>query len=96
MCSQGAQLVHRSFEDQKSNFFTPMAPSSISKIAGLVLFGDPDKNKPIPGITTANTDTICADEDLICDGLPLPGPAHLTYAEDAVGAAEFVLGKINI
>jgi hypothetical protein len=40
--------------------------------------------------------TYCFEDDLICDGLPIVLPAHLSYALDAVPAATMVADLVQV
>ncbi|KKY15688.1 putative cutinase precursor [Phaeomoniella chlamydospora] len=94
--SQGAQVIHLAVKTASSSTFTPITTSALEKVAAVVLFGDPDEDQSLPGIAESDVETFCAKDDLICDGLPIPLPAHLSYADDADNAAEFVEGKISL
>jgi cutinase len=65
-----------------------------SHVSAVVFFGDPDDGQALQGIAANIEQTYCFDTDLICDGLPIVLPAHLSYAVDAVPAAEFVAGIV--
>ncbi|KAJ4410023.1 hypothetical protein N0V82_009328 [Gnomoniopsis sp. IMI 355080] len=79
--SQGSQLAHNAAE---------MLPADvISKVAGAVLFGDPDNGQAVQGVDAAKTKVICHDGDAICAGQALVLPPHLTYGDDADAAAQF-------
>ncbi|KAJ4420888.1 hypothetical protein N0V82_004067 [Gnomoniopsis sp. IMI 355080] len=79
--SQGAQLVHNA---------AAMLPASVmDKVAGAVLFGDPDDGTAVQGVSSAQTLVICHPGDLICAHTAIVEPQHLTYSENAVQAANF-------
>lgn len=59
-----------------------------------MLFGDPNNGDPFPGSLNSNVKTFCHDGDLICDGWPIPMPAHATYEYDAPAAAEYVAARL--
>ena len=40
--------------------------------------------------------TYCFEADLICDALPVVDTYHLSYAVDAVPAADFVAGLVSV
>ncbi|KAI9815947.1 MAG: hypothetical protein M1827_001939 [Pycnora praestabilis] len=86
--SQGAQEVHLGAKQ--------LSTATASKIAAVVLFGDPDDGQPIQDVPTMNVDTFCFSGDLICDGLPIVDPEHLAYSVDAVPAADFVAQHVTV
>ncbi len=61
-----------------------------------VVFGDPDKDQPLPNIDESKVDTYCFIADLICDMLPVVDTYHLSYAVDAVPAANFVKAHTSL
>ena len=61
-----------------------------------VLFGDPKKGEPLPNIDGSKVKTFCFEADLICDMLPVVDTYHLSYSVDAVPAAQFVQGLVNV
>ncbi|KAI1845350.1 hypothetical protein JX266_008445 [Neoarthrinium moseri] len=77
--SQGGQLVH--------NAAAQLPAATASKVAGAVIFGDPDNGKAVQGI--AKTKVICHQGDNICQGGDLILAPHLTYGQDAGEAATF-------
>jgi len=88
--SQGAQVTH--------NALNSLADSVKSHIAAVVVFGDPNKGKPIKGIPSGKIFTNCNDSDPICKGLPIPLGTHLTYGTDTLKLQEvvdFVAQKIG-
>lgn len=69
-------------------------PASVmSKVAGAVLFGDPDDGEPVQGLVQNETLVICHKGDLICDHTAIVTPAHLTYDKNAGEAANFVASR---
>lgn len=103
--SQGAQVVHLG-EAQVS----PEVAARIAAIVSLscrmsvrhelicpkVVFGDPDKGQPFANVDSSKVQTYCFFADLICDMLPVVDTYHLSYSVDAVPAAEFVAGLVNV
>ncbi|KAI0136835.1 cutinase [Xylariales sp. AK1849] len=77
--SQGGQLVH--------NAAQMLPAATASKVAGAVIFGDPDNGQAVQGV--ANTKVICHVGDNICAGGDLVLAPHLTYGQDADTAAAF-------
>ncbi|CZS92183.1 uncharacterized protein RAG0_02662 [Rhynchosporium agropyri] len=85
--SQGAQLVYLAL---------PLLPPDItSKIASVVLFGDPKNGTAIPGVDEKRTKTFCHDGDDICRGGSKVSRDHLTYVNDATGAAEWAMRRVG-
>ncbi|KAI5850745.1 cutinase [Tricharina praecox] len=84
--SQGAQVTHKAAAKLPTALY--------SKIAGIVLFGDPYDGDAFPGTLNNNVRTFCNDDDPICDGLPLPIAGHLTYDEDAGAAGAWVAALV--
>jgi type IV secretory pathway VirJ component len=83
--SQGAQIVHLAASSLPSN--------TTSKIASVVLFGDPKNGTAIQGIDAQKVLTVCHAGDDICKGGDRIGQAHLNYSMNAAEAAMFVLGS---
>ncbi|KAK0102929.1 hypothetical protein ONS95_000879 [Cadophora gregata] len=84
--SQGAQLVHLA---------TSMLPSdTASKIASIILFGDPKNGTTIQGVESARIRTFCHAADIICKGGEAVLKDHLTYAKDARSAAMWAMGSV--
>ncbi|KAF8533896.1 hypothetical protein BDD12DRAFT_897510 [Trichophaea hybrida] len=71
-----------------------IAATLSTKVAGIVLFGDPDNGQPFPGVLKKNVLTFCNVDDPICFGIPLPILSHQKYKTDAVKAAAWVAGKV--
>jgi hypothetical protein len=44
-----------------------------------VTFGDPDRDKTLPGVLESRRKTFCALGDTICEGLPIVSPPHFSY-----------------
>ena len=65
----------------------------MAKINSVLTFGDPGNPNPITGAGD-KTQIICHDDDAVCKGGFITVD-HLTYAEDAATAAEFVLQKAS-
>ena len=73
-----------------------ISAAAASGVSAVVFFGDPDDGQALQNIATDKGDTYCFSTDLICDNLPIVLPAHLSYAIDAVPAARFVAGLVNV
>ncbi len=86
--SQGAQVVHLGVKQ--------ISAAAASHVSAVVFFGDPDDGQALQNIAANEDDTYCFSTDLICDGLPIVLPAHLSYSIDAVPAAEFVAGMVQV
>ncbi|KAK7948627.1 cutinase precursor [Apiospora aurea] len=82
--SQGGQLVH--------NAAKQLPAATASKVAGAVIFGDPDNGQAVQGISKDKTKVICHQGDNICAGGNLILQPHLTYGQDANTAAQFAAG----
>ncbi|KAK8862062.1 hypothetical protein PGQ11_008297 [Apiospora arundinis] len=80
--SQGGQLVH--------NAAKQLPAATASKVAGAVIFGDPDNGQAVQGVS--KTKVICHAGDNICQGGSLILQPHLTYGQDANMAAQFAAG----
>ena len=81
--SQGAMVVHNAAS--QSGF-------QASKIAGVVLFGDPFNGQKVGSIDQSKVKEECASGDTLCSGGGVGiTPAHLTYGNDANDAASFIL-----
>ncbi|KAF8243167.1 cutinase [Wilcoxina mikolae CBS 423.85] len=84
--SQGAQVTHKA---------AARIPTALhARIHAIVLFGDPYDGDAFPGALNSKVRTWCHNDDPICDGLPFPIGGHLTYAEDAPAAAQWVASKV--
>ena len=86
--SQGAQVVHLGVQQ--------ISAAAASHVSAVVFFGDPDEGQALQDIAANKDDTYCFATDLICDGLPIVLPAHLSYAIDAIPGAEFVAGMVQV
>ncbi|KAL0944833.1 cutinase [Colletotrichum truncatum] len=83
--SQGA-LVVRSTADS-------LPIDTMSKVNSVVTFGDPRNPSRITGAGNKSL-IICHENDAVCSGGFITID-HLTYAEDASGAAQFVMQRAN-
>ncbi|PVH86021.1 carbohydrate esterase family 5 protein [Cadophora sp. DSE1049] len=84
--SQGAQLIHLATSSLPSN--------TASKIASIVLFGDPNNGTAIQGVESTRVRTFCHAGDDICKGGDAVLKDHLTYAKDARTAAMWAMGSV--
>lgn len=73
-----------------------ISATAASQVSAVVFFGDPDDGQALQDIAANKEDTYCFATDLICDGLPIVLPAHLSYSIDAVPAAQFVAGMVQV
>lgn len=83
-------MTHRAVEQLNA--------SVISRIAGIVLFGDTQyqqENGRIKNYPTSKTKIYCALGDLVCEGTLIITAAHLTYGADANDAVSFLTAQIN-
>jgi Cutinase len=89
--SQGAQLAHNALglasDAAKKSVAAVVSKNLLSMTIETnndlqVVFGDPNKGKAIPGITSDRIYTNCASDDPICKGVPLPIGSHLTYGSN--------------
>ncbi|KAF6805587.1 cutinase [Colletotrichum sojae] len=83
--SQGALVVRSTTHS--------LPAATIAKISSVVLFGDPGNPAPVPG-AEGKTMVFCHEDDAVCNGGFITVD-HLTYAEDASAAAQFVLQRAN-
>ncbi|KAH8659140.1 cutinase-domain-containing protein [Tricladium varicosporioides] len=83
--SQGAQVVHLATAS--------LPPSTTSKIASVILFGDPKNGTALTGIDATKVMTFCHTKDDICKGGNQLSLSHLNYSSDANAAAMFALGS---
>ncbi|KAL9126455.1 MAG: hypothetical protein Q9217_004493 [Psora testacea] len=86
--SQGAQVVH--LGEAK------ISPETAARVAAVVLFGDPKKGQALKNIDESKVKTFCFIADLICEALPVVDTYHLSYAVNAIPAAQFVAEQVNI
>jgi cutinase len=90
--SQGAAVVHQAISN------SGLSSSVISKISGVVLFGDTQYAQDGGRITnypTQDTSIYCAPGDLVCTGTLIITAAHLSYGSYASTAANFLITRIN-
>lgn len=81
--SQGGQIVHNAAN---------LLPTNVANwISSVVIFGDPDSSMPVTGVNPSNVDIICHPTDDICLNGDFILPSHLTYALNALDAANFVV-----
>lgn len=73
-----------------------ISASAASHVSAAVFFGDPDDGQALQNIAANKEVTYCFDTDLICDGLPIVLPAHLSYSLDAGPAAQFAAGMVHV
>jgi len=69
--SQGAQVTHIAANRLSS--------AIQNRVVAVVTFGDPNRDKALPGVLQSRRKTFCNFGDLICEGLPTILAAHLTY-----------------
>ncbi|KAK7215356.1 hypothetical protein V2G26_003359 [Clonostachys chloroleuca] len=88
--SQGAALIAAAITDLDS--------STRDQVKGAALFGytqNQQNNGRIPNYPADRTKVYCAVGDLVCEGLLIVAPAHLTYNDEARGeAADFLASKV--
>ncbi|KAK7462162.1 hypothetical protein VKT23_007765 [Stygiomarasmius scandens] len=84
--SQGGQLVH--------NSAAMLSSAVLNRINAVVIFGDPDRDRPIAGIPSNRIDIICHVGDNICDGGDLILPPHLDYQLNVPAAAQFIASLV--
>lgn len=73
-----------------------ISANAATHISAAIFFGDPDDGQSLQNIASNKDITYCLDTDLICDGLPIVLPAHLSYALDAEPAASMVAGLVQV
>lgn len=81
--SQGALVVRSTTQS--------LPAATMAKINSVVLFGDPGNPAPVPG-AEGKIKVFCHEDDAVCKGGFITVD-HLTYAEDASAAAQFVLQR---
>ena len=71
--SQGAQLVHLAADH--------LSAAYQDRVVAVVTFGDPDRDRVLPGVLESRRETFCAAGDLICEGeaIRVVLPPHLSY-----------------
>ncbi|KAI5851614.1 cutinase-domain-containing protein [Morchella snyderi] len=84
--SQGAQVTHLAANHIPEDLY--------SMIAAIVLFGDPYDGDAFPGSLNDNVATFCNEGDLICDGIPIILPVHLSYDHDVCEAADYIAARV--
>ncbi|KIM48563.1 carbohydrate esterase family 5 protein [Hebeloma cylindrosporum] len=84
--SQGAQLVHLAAAQ--------LSATVQNRVVAAVTFGDPNRDKSLPGVLQGRRKTFCAAGDLICTGSVIVLPSHLSYGANAQEAASFVVGRV--
>lgn len=88
--SQGAAVNHRAIEE--------LDASVKDKIAGVVLYGDTQKqqdNDQIPNFPADKVKIICQVGDAVCRGQLLVLPAHLTYGTRADEGIDFLVSQVK-
>lgn len=78
--SQGACVVHNAVQSQGL---------AASKVAAVVLFGDPFNGQSVGSVPASKVLEICAPGDTICRG-PAGSAGHLSYGNNAAQAATFI------
>nr|OQO23380.1 hypothetical protein B0A51_12803 [Rachicladosporium sp. CCFEE 5018] len=85
--SQGAMVVHNA-----------LGSFDGSKVAAVVVFGDPLNGSAFTGVDDAKAVEVCADSDGLCDragsDLPVSG-SHISYTPSAEAAAKAVQAIIG-
>lgn len=85
--SQGAMVVHNTLAHQGVEG---------SKIAAVVVFGDPLKGSSFKGVPTTKSKEYCGSSDFICNhGGGNAAGSHLSYGRDASAAASWVLQTVG-
>ncbi|KIM48552.1 carbohydrate esterase family 5 protein [Hebeloma cylindrosporum] len=84
--SQGAQLVHLAAAQ--------LSATVQNRVVAAVTFGDPNRDKALPGVLQGRRKTFCAAGDLICTGSAIVLPPHLSYGANAQEAASFVVARV--
>jgi cutinase len=86
--SQGGYAVH--------NAAYQLSADAMSKVKAVVVFGDPMSKVPVAGIDPHRVLIVCHKGDNICrhEG-PFVTPQHLTYADDARDAAQFLVSRLS-
>ncbi|KAF2017452.1 carbohydrate esterase family 5 protein [Aaosphaeria arxii CBS 175.79] len=88
--SQGAAVCHRAVEE--------LDPAVQNRIAGVVLYGDTQKqqdNNQIPNFPADKVEIICQPGDAVCRGTLTILPAHLTYGARADEGVDFLTKQIQ-
>ncbi|KAI9801888.1 MAG: hypothetical protein M1833_002202 [Piccolia ochrophora] len=84
--SQGAMVVHAADRQLPANL--------ASKVAAVVLFGDPFNGRPLQNVPANKVRTFCHTDDSVCRGSPVISAGHLNYYRDAPAAAQFVADNL--
>ncbi|TFK27371.1 cutinase [Coprinopsis marcescibilis] len=84
--SQGAQVTHLAARQ--------LSTSDQDRVTGVVTFGDPYRDTPLPGVLQSRRKTYCNAGDLVCDGLPLILGPHLAYGRDLADAANWIAARV--
>ncbi|PPR02008.1 hypothetical protein CVT24_011131 [Panaeolus cyanescens] len=84
--SQGAQVTHLAA--------ARLSSTVQNRVVAVVTFGDPYRDRALPGVLQSRRKTFCAYGDLICEGQPIVLAPHLTYGADAGEAASFVAARV--
>ncbi|KAF8147586.1 cutinase [Crassisporium funariophilum] len=84
--SQGAQVTHIAANR--------LSAALQNRVIAVVTFGDPFRDRALPGVLQSRRKTFCAEGDLICEGQPIVLPPHLSYGADAPEAAAFVKARV--
>ncbi|KAF8665369.1 hypothetical protein AX16_000388 [Volvariella volvacea WC 439] len=84
--SQGAQVTHLAA--------ARLSSAVQQRVNAAVVFGDPKRGEPFPGVINGRSITFCAFGDLICSGSAIILPPHLSYGSDAPAAANFVRSRV--
>ncbi|KAI9653225.1 MAG: hypothetical protein M1821_007656 [Bathelium mastoideum] len=83
--SQGCQVVHNAVSQLSSN--------DTAFINSVVLFGDPDKGKPVGKVPSYKVSTDCHTGDNICAGGETILEPHLSYCHDVATEAAFAKAR---
>ena len=89
--SQGCMIAHRGANT--------LSTAATSKVAAVLLFGDPFNNQPFSSIDASKVDSFCASGDSVCEnGNAVITSAHLSYGKngDVDQGVDFVASKISI
>jgi len=81
--SQGAQVTHIAAGRLSSTVQ--------NRVVAVVTFGDPFRDRALPGVLQSRRKTFCNSGDLICDGLPIVVDAHTTYGSVSIDFSDLAL-----
>ncbi|EAU88080.1 cutinase [Coprinopsis cinerea okayama7 len=84
--SQGAQVTHLAARQ--------LSAADQARVTGVITFGDPNRDRALPGGLENRRKTFCNAGDLICAGRSTILLPHLTYGSDATEAASFIAGRV--